>query len=91
MLLEDGSEVSLGHVVGKGAVTKDHLRFAHRGQLLVPGDDAERQRLHLGAADLGGKADQQSAGAYAVNGLVGEDLLLDRHGDVLRGHIFNCQ
>ena len=52
VLLEDGGEVGLGHVVGEGAVAEDDVRLAGRGQFLVPGDDAERQRLHLLAAIL---------------------------------------
>ena len=33
MLLEDGGEVGLGHIVGEGAVAEDTLRFARRDKL----------------------------------------------------------
>ena len=45
VLLEDGGEVGLGHVVGEGAVAEDDGGVAGRGQLLVPGHDAQCQRL----------------------------------------------
>ena len=61
--MEDGGEVGLGYIVGKGAIAEDHLCFARRGQLLVPLHDTERQWLHLGGGDLRGEANEESARA----------------------------
>jgi hypothetical protein len=47
-----------GHVVGKGAVAKDHLGLAGRGQLLVPIGDAMGQRLDILRIDLRRQADE---------------------------------
>jgi len=58
VLLEDGGEVGLGHVVGKGAVAEDDRRLTGWIQCLVPGGNAQRQRIHFGAGDLLGKAHQ---------------------------------
>ena len=41
----------------------------------MPGDDAQRQWLDLVAADLRSQADEQRAGADAVDGLAGDGLL----------------
>ena len=75
MLLEDGGEVGLGHIVGKGAVAEDHGAFTRRSQCLVPLDDAEGQRLDFLAGDLRGEADEEGARADAVDGLAGNGLL----------------
>jgi hypothetical protein len=47
VLLEDGGEIGLGYIVGKGALAEDHARLARGGQLLVPGnpDDDEASRF----------------------------------------------
>ena len=82
MLLEDGGDVGLGHVVGEGAVAEDHGALARWGQRLVPVHDAEGQRLDFLSGDLRGEADEQRAGADAVDGLASEGLLLDGHGQV---------
>ena len=58
------------------------VRFARRGQFLVPCDDAQRQRLHFGGGDLLGQADEQGARADAVDCLAGNALLFDGHGEV---------
>ena len=59
----------------KALSRKTTVRLAGRGQFLVPGHDAQRQRFDLGGGDLRGEADEQRAGADAVDGLAGDGLL----------------
>jgi hypothetical protein len=63
VLLEDGGEVRFGDIIGKGAIAEDHIRFTGRGHLLVPGNDAKRQRFYFRGGDLFGEADQKRASA----------------------------
>jgi hypothetical protein len=82
VLLEDGGEVGLGHVVRKGAVTEDRGTFTRRGQLLVPFDDPEGQWLDLVASDLGSETNDERTRANAVDCFPGNGLLLDWHAEV---------
>ena len=45
VLFKDGSEVALGHVVGKGAVAEDARGVACRGERSMPCDHAQCQRF----------------------------------------------
>ena len=67
VLLEDGGEVGLGHVVGEGAVAEDDGGFSGGLQCLVPRHEAEGQRLHVGLRDGGREADEQRAAADGVD------------------------
>lgn len=67
MLLEDGGEVGLGHVVGKGTVPEDDGGFSGGFQCLVPGHEAEGQRLHVALRDGGREADERRAAADGVD------------------------
>ena len=77
MLLQDGGQVALGHVIGKGAVAEHTGGVARGSLLLVPGHDAQGQRLGIGHGDAGVQAGHQHAAADAVNGLAGDAFVLD--------------
>ena len=82
MLLENGGEVGLGHVIGKRAVAEYNARLARRGQLLVPFGDAERHRLYVSGSYIRGETDDQRSRADAMYRFSGDCLLLDRNGEV---------
>lgn len=67
VLLQDGSEVDLGHVVGKGAVSEDDGGFPGRLQRLMPRHEAAGQGLYIGLGDGGRETDEEGAGANGVN------------------------
>ena len=82
VLVEDGRQVGLGHVIGERAVAKDHDTLASWGLLFVPRDYAKSQGLGLPLRDGAGEADEENATADAVDGLVGNGALNDRHAEV---------
>src|SRR5689334_23125017 len=82
VLIKDRREVGLDHIVREGAVAEHAGRVARRGECLVPGVDALRQRLRLIASDLGGKAYKKHPAANTVHQLTGDSLPFDRHAEV---------
>src|SRR5687768_556389 len=80
--MQDGSEVSLRHVVGEGTVAKYASSVTGGLQLLMPLHYALRQQFHLFARDLGCEAGDQYAATDAVDGLTDDGLLLDGHAQV---------
>ena len=82
MLLENCGEVCLAYIVGKGAIAEDDVRFARRGQLLVPSDYAKSKWLHLGGGNVLGEAHQKRARADVMDGLSSYSLLFDGNGEV---------
>ena len=47
MLLEDGGDVGLAHVISEGAVAEDDSGFSGRFQILMPGYEGESQRFYV--------------------------------------------
>lgn len=82
MLLQNGREVGLGHVVGKRAVAEHDGGVAGRRQLFAPGDHAVGQRLDLFAGYFFGQADDQRAGADVMHRLARERARFDRHAQI---------
>jgi hypothetical protein len=51
VLLEDGGDVGLGHVISEGAVSEDDSGVSSRIQFLVPCNECKSQRLHVSLRD----------------------------------------
>ena len=67
MLLQNGGEVGLGHVVRKGAVAEHAGCVAGRDEFFVPSHDALRQGFHLVAADCRREAGHQHTAANRMH------------------------
>src|SRR5207244_2402906 len=82
LLLEHGSHVRLGHIVGKGAIAENAGRVASRRQGLMPLDDSERKRLHFVPADCRRQAHDEDSTANRVDILACNGALLNRDAKV---------
>ena len=51
VLIEDGSQVGLRHVIGEGAVAEHASGVAAGGELLVPVGDTQGQRFGVSGGD----------------------------------------
>ena len=82
VLLEDGHQVGLGHVIGEGAVAEHDGALSYRGLFLVPRDHPKSHGIRLGLGDGFGEADQENAATDAVDRLTGNVALNDWHGEI---------
>ena len=82
MLLKNSCKVSLCNIISKGTVAKNTGCLTCRIKLLMPGNNALRERLNLIPRDKRGKADEQNAPADRVNLFTGKPPFLDRNTKV---------
>ena len=59
VLLKDGRQVGLGHIIGEGAVAENDGGFASGFQFFVPGYYAESQRFDVCMRDVGRETNEQ--------------------------------
>ena len=82
MLLQNGRSVCLGHVVLKGAVTKNHRGVALGFELLMPLGNTKGQRIDFLPVNMLVETDDQRPGTNGAHGLARDGPGLDGHAQV---------
>ena len=83
VLFQYGRHVSLGDVIGEGAVTEGHLGIAGEFQLIAPVDDALGEGFDFVTVDRFIETGEKDTVADAVNGLAGDLFLFNGYGQII--------